>query len=58
MDTFFPLGMQNFPAQREEVAQDFNYLNASVIRDEFAEYFETDEGAVPWQWEKILNNDF
>lgn len=29
----------------------------SQIRDDFATYFEN-AGAVPWQWEKILRNDF
>lgn len=29
----------------------------SKIRDDFASYFESG-GAVPWQWEKVLNNDF
>mgnify|MGYP002716935644 CR=1 FL=1 len=30
---------------------------ASRIRDDFASYFEHG-GAVAWQWEKVLNNDF
>lgn len=30
---------------------------ASAIRDDFASYFEN-TGAVPWQWEKVLLNDF
>lgn len=30
---------------------------ASRIRDDFATYFENN-GAVPWQWEKVLLNDF
>jgi hypothetical protein len=30
---------------------------ASRVRDDFALYFET-IGAVPWQWEKVLVNDF
>lgn len=30
---------------------------ASRIRDDFALYFEN-IGAVPWQWEKVLLNDF
>ncbi|XP_071580640.1 uncharacterized protein [Temnothorax nylanderi] len=30
---------------------------ASRIRDDFASYFEHG-GAVPWQWQKVLNNDF
>ncbi|XP_011350405.3 putative nuclease HARBI1 [Ooceraea biroi] len=29
----------------------------SRIRDDFASYFEHG-GAVPWQWQKVLNNDF
>ena len=29
----------------------------SKIRDDFASYFENG-GAVPWQWQKVLNNDF
>lgn len=29
----------------------------SKIRDNFASYFENG-GAVPWQWQKVLNNDF
>ncbi|KAJ8926581.1 hypothetical protein NQ314_021034 [Rhamnusium bicolor] len=31
--------------------------NASNIRDDFAEYFEG-IGAVHWQWEKVLQNEF
>lgn len=31
--------------------------DASKIRNTFAEYFEKD-GAIPWQWEKALHNDF
>jgi len=31
--------------------------NAAFIRDTFAEYFEGD-GAVTWQWEKALRNEF
>lgn len=31
--------------------------HASKIRDDFASYFEN-TGAVPWQWEKVLLNDF
>lgn len=39
-----------------------NEISASVqdvanIRDKFAIYFEED-GAIPWQWEKALLNDF
>lgn len=30
---------------------------AANIRDKFAEYFHT-AGAVPWQWQKIVENDF
>lgn len=29
----------------------------SKIRDDFASYFEHD-GAVSWQWQKVLDNDF
>ncbi|XP_066586348.1 uncharacterized protein [Prorops nasuta] len=29
---------------------------ASRIRDNFASYFEN-SGAIPWQWQKVLNND-
>lgn len=29
----------------------------SKIRDDFSSYFENG-GAVPWQWHKVLNNDF
>lgn len=50
--------MRNLPMQGEEGGHDINYINASVIRDQFAEYFELNEGAVPWQWDKILHNDF
>jgi len=31
--------------------------SAASIRDIFAEYFEGD-GAVTWQWEKVLRNEF
>lgn len=31
--------------------------NAANIRDTFAKYFEED-GAIMWQWEKILHNEF
>ncbi|XP_018400729.1 PREDICTED: uncharacterized protein LOC108778129 [Cyphomyrmex costatus] len=31
--------------------------SSSQIRDDFAKFFET-TGAVPWQWEKILQNNF
>lgn len=30
---------------------------AYKIRDDFASYFEN-TGAIPWQWEKVLHNDF
>lgn len=31
--------------------------NSTQIREHFATFFET-TGAVPWQWEKVLQNNF
>lgn len=43
---------------RDQVNRDIISHNLSrVYREEFANYF-VNEGAVEWQWEKAVNNEF
>ncbi|XP_011882846.1 PREDICTED: uncharacterized protein LOC105570326 isoform X2 [Vollenhovia emeryi] len=45
-------GMRNISINRSS-----NPVEAKKIREDFADFF-NDIGALPWQWDKVINNDF
>lgn len=51
----FIAGLRNMPRQNSLAA---NNLNADVVRDDFSNYFVSPEGELPWQYEKVLQNNF
>lgn len=53
-------GLQNIPLQNEvrNKHHPLYNLNTVEVRHQFAEYFASTEGAVPWQREKVLKNAF
>ncbi|XP_043475018.1 uncharacterized protein LOC122510608 [Leptopilina heterotoma] len=48
--------LQNIP--RQNANQPLHNTDAQTVRNNFAEYFMSPEGELPWQYDKVLQNNF